>query len=282
VSGVLAESQPRYAAVGIPTFPVSDKKPLVSNYAEFGLRGSAELVLKFGTAPGIGFMAAKRNGITVGDVDEVGEEALQRFLDRHGHTPVIARTASGKHHAYYRFNDERRAIRPEPDLKVDVLGGGFVIAPPSHGSAGNYQFILGGLNDLNRLPVMRDVPINATQRSPRRQTNIETRNQSVSCGHRNDTLFRKCLRDARFCDDPDALLDVARTYNAEFLEPLSDEEVIKVATSAWGYEERGENRYGRTSLVFHARGQFPDNNRAGKISSGSHSYAPTTDRKARS
>jgi len=252
--GVFAAWQPRYASVGIPTFPVyidsHVKKPLVKRYASFGLPASAEVARKYPDAGAIGFMVGKRNGITVGDVDEVGEEALQRFLNQHGHTPVIAKTASGKHHAWYRFNGERRAVRPEANVKVDILGSGFVVAPPSHGPAGNYQFILGGLNDLDRLPVMQDVPINATQRSLRRLTNIETSDQSVSCGHRNDTLFRKCLRDARFCDDPDALLDVARTYNAEFLEPLSDEEVIKVATSAWGYEDRGENRYGRTGVWF--------------------------------
>ena len=252
--GIFAASQPRYAAVGIPTFPVyidsHVKKPLVRYYASFGLPGSAEIARKYPDASAIGFMAGERNGVTVGDVDEVGEEALQRFLNRHGKTPVIVKTASGKHHAYYRFNGERRAIKPEPDVKVDILGAGIVIAPPSRGPAGEYQFILGGLNDLDRLPVMQDVPIKATKRSLRRESNIETISQSVSSGYRNDTLFRCCLRDARFCDDLDALLDAARTYNAKFLEPLSDEEVIKVAASAWGYEERGENRCGRTGVWF--------------------------------
>jgi hypothetical protein len=113
--GIFAASQPRYAAVGIPTFPVDShgKKPMVSNYAKFGLRGSAELARKFGTATGIGFMAGERSRISVVDIDTRNETVLVDALDRHGQTPIIARTGSGKFHAYYRHNGEHRMIRPE-------------------------------------------------------------------------------------------------------------------------------------------------------------------------
>jgi hypothetical protein len=76
----------------------------VGRYNRFGLRASAEIARKYADAPAIGFMAGKRNRITIGDVDEVGEKPLQRFLDRHGPSPVIARTTSGKHHVWYRHN----------------------------------------------------------------------------------------------------------------------------------------------------------------------------------
>ncbi len=39
----------------------------------------------------------------------------------------------------------------------------------------------------------------------------------------------------------DDLIDVARTINADYLPPLSDAVVVKIARSAWGYETRGEN-----------------------------------------
>jgi Primase C terminal 1 (PriCT-1) len=71
-------------------------------------------------------------------------------------------------------------------------------------------------------------------------------------GRRNKTLWTLCMRAAHHCDDFDALLDVARTRNAEFLPPLEDGEVVKAARSAWGYTERGDNRFGRPGVFFDA------------------------------
>jgi hypothetical protein len=53
------------------------------------------------------------------------------------------------------------------------------------------------------------------------------------------------MQAAHHCDDLAALLDVARTQNEAFFPPLGDAEVVKTALSAWGYTERGENRFGR-------------------------------------
>jgi hypothetical protein len=58
------------------------------------------------------------------------------------------------------------------------------------------------------------------------------------------------MRAAHRCDDFEALLDVARTRNDEFLPSLPDGEVVKIANSAWGYTERGENRFGRHGVFF--------------------------------
>ena len=57
------------------------------------------------------------------------------------------------------------------------------------------------------------------------------------------------MAQARFCDDFDALLDIACTANASFMPPLSDAEVVKVARSAWGYADRGENWFGAGQRV---------------------------------
>ena len=58
------------------------------------------------------------------------------------------------------------------------------------------------------------------------------------------------MKAAHHCDDFDALLDVALTANANFLPPLPEDEVMKVAKSDWGYTERGENRFGRHGVSF--------------------------------
>jgi len=64
-------------------------------------------------------------------------------------------------------------------------------------------------------------------------------------GNRNVSLFPYCMREALHCDNFEALLDLARTRNAEYLPPMSDARVVKIAKSAWGYTERGENRFGQ-------------------------------------
>ena len=60
------------------------------------------------------------------------------------------------------------------------------------------------------------------------------------------------MRAAHHCDNFNALLDVACTQNAQFLTPLPDDEVVKVAKSAWGYTERDENHFGRPRVSFDA------------------------------
>ena len=239
-----ADWQADYAAHDIATFQVgSDKKPLVSRYNRFGLRASSAIARRYPDAPAIGFMAGRRNRITIGDVDEVGEKPLQRFLDHHGNTPVIARTASGKHHAWYRHNGERRVIRPEPEVKVDILGGGFVVAPPSRGVAGEYQFITGGLDDLDKLPVMRNV-LGIAAVSDGYEAGAELAEMRDGNG-RNAALFRLVGRAAHHADDIDQLLDYARTQNECCAEPMTDAEVTKIVSNVWKMQCEGRNRFGQ-------------------------------------
>jgi hypothetical protein len=151
--------QSDYAAHGVATFPVdANKRPMVSRYNKFGLAGSAKIASKFGHAPAIGFMCGRRSGVTVLDVDTTDERVLADAVDRHGNTPVIARSGSGHFQAWYRHAGERRLIRPRRDVPIDILGGGFVIGPPSQVAKGSYQFIQGSLDDLASLPTLNDAP----------------------------------------------------------------------------------------------------------------------------
>jgi hypothetical protein len=123
--GLFATWQPIYAAHNIATVPCSpDKRPLVKNPQRFGAVASGGIAHKFSTANALGFYAGAKNGITVLDIDTTDERALADALIRHGDTPLITRTASGKFHALYRHNGERRHIRPWQELPIDVLGGG--------------------------------------------------------------------------------------------------------------------------------------------------------------
>ena len=258
-AGVFETSQAQYAAHRIATFPVGmNKRPAVRGYPRIGLRASCELAGKFVEAPALGFMCGERSGITVLDVDTTEEQVLADALGRHGATPIVVHTASGKWHAWYRHSHERRRIRPwGDDLPIDLLGtGGFVIAPPSATHRGCYQFIRGGLDDVPTLPTMRalggslydDVvtilPDDIITAGP--IADEESSPAGVSEGRRNNALFAHCMRHAHHCDDRDTLLDMARTFNERCVPPLSDDEVIQIVDSARSYTARGENRFGLT------------------------------------
>jgi hypothetical protein len=172
--------QPVYAEHGIATFPVdANKKPMVKRYGRFGLEGSAKIADRFADAGAIGFMCGPRSRVTVLDIDTNDERVVADAVDRHGNTPIISRTGSGNYQAWYRHGGERRLIRPRGDVPIDILGGGFVVAPPSRVAKGSYQFIQGSLDDLSRLPTLNDAPVPAPEMGGMRQ------------GHgRNNKLFK--------------------------------------------------------------------------------------------
>jgi hypothetical protein len=237
---VFGDAQPIYAEHGIATFPVTQLKvPAVRNYLKMGLDTSRGLVIKFSDEPAIGFATKPRNGVTILDIDTSDEKVLADVLDRHGHTPLIARTGSGKFHAYYRHNGERRKIRPWRNLPIDLLGsGGFVVAPPSEVAKGSYTFIEGTLDDVALLPTLHSLDLP----QPKQPSAIE--------GERNSKLWEHCMRQAHHVDTFDELLDVARTFNDNCLPPLEDAEVISAAQSAWKYTESGRNYFGQHAAWF--------------------------------
>jgi hypothetical protein len=238
--GTFSEWQPQYAEHGIPTFPVrindESKRPAVSNYLKIGQQASKQLTLKFRDANAIGFALGRKSRITVLDVDSQDERVLANALKKHGPTPIVVRSGNGNHQAWYRHAGESRRIRPIANLPIDILGAGFVVAPPSSGRRCAYQFIQGSLDDVARLPTMRDTPANAAISKPTSSSRLP-----IVIGRRNDSLFRMCMIGARACDSVEALLDYAMTRNSEFEAPLDEREVEKVVRSAWGYEVRGMN-----------------------------------------
>ena len=257
-AGVFQTFQPQYAAHRIATFPVVDKRPAVRGYPRIGLRASRELTGKFADAPALGFMCGERSGVTVLDIDTSDERVLTDAFSRHGATPIIVRTASGKFHAWYRHSNERRRIRPwGDDLPIDLLGsGGFVIAPPSTTGRGSYEFIQGSLDEVRSLRSMHGlgpslyndavtiVPDDVLAKDA--VAKAEPSIAVVSEGRRNETLFAHCMRHANHCEDRDTLLDITRTFNERCVPPLSDDEVNEIVNSALRYTALGENRFGTT------------------------------------
>src|SRR5262249_30424634 len=224
--------QPVYARQGNATVSVdSGQKPAISHYPRLGLRGSRQLVQmpRHALATGLGFMTNERNRIAALDYDDTDERGFVDALRHYGDTPIKIRTGSGKYHAYYRYNGELRLIRPIDGSPIDIMGsGGLVVAPPSEiPDRGSYQFVEGGLDDLDRLPVMKNLPA----RVYGKQDAVVS--PQVSIGERNDRLFDQCMRAAVRVNSFDELLLEARAFNEGYSPPLDEGEVVSVARSAW-------------------------------------------------
>jgi hypothetical protein len=264
---IFSQWQPEYAARNIATFPVkivgSDKVPMVRGYGHVGLRGSAALAKRF-DAGAMGMLLG-RNRYQVVDVDSKSESALSDALSIHGDTPVIARTASkGGYHCYYGFNshswrhylNKRRAIRPDPSKPIDYLGGGFAVVPPSRTPNGRYEFIQGGIEDLERLPQFRGVVPPMWEKEPRgKEPASETKpltDMRVGDG-RNDAIFLAIGPTARSIHQASGsqseLLQAAQRYNAQCAEPMEGFEVNRIVQSVWRMTLEGRNIIG-TPIAF--------------------------------
>ena len=145
-------------------------------------------------------------------------------------------------HGWYRHNGERRRIRPIPGLPIDILGsGGFCIASPSRGPPGSYEIIQGTLDDLDRLPVMRNVPEVA-----QRKVMADHGEQLVLHGTRNTALFDACRKTA--CDRADEadLTAFAVKWNAQHCQPpVSLSKVMDTVHSVWKWETKRRSLDGR-------------------------------------
>src|SRR5262249_24379303 len=145
--GIFTRWQPEYADRRIATFPVgSDKKTQIRRWNRIGLAGSGQRAQRFIESNAFGFQLGPRSRITVLDVDSRDDAILSAALSEHGDTPFIVRTGGG-YHAYYRYSGEGRHVRPYPSKPIDLLGDGYVVAPPSISAKGNYEIIAGTLDD---------------------------------------------------------------------------------------------------------------------------------------
>ncbi|HUT50765.1 MAG TPA: bifunctional DNA primase/polymerase [Alphaproteobacteria bacterium] len=242
--GPLALSGQKYRSLGLSVIPCGKedgKTPLV-RWSTFSDKLPHDRVIEkwisqFPDA-NVGIVTGAVSGLTVVDIDK--PEKRDQVVAECGHTPLVAKTPRGGYHLYYQHNGE--GTRNGVVDGVDLRGrGGFVVAPPSINpkNGGEYTFEIGEASPdiLARLPRLNPG-------FPPPQTSPGNPSQSIPKGQRDDWLFRECMRAAPYCDDLDALLDVARTLNMECDPPLGEWEVVKKAHSAWSYEESGDNNIG--------------------------------------
>jgi hypothetical protein len=261
-----ARWQPRYAEHGIATFPLKmtaegqTRTPAIKHYGRIGLPQSAQFAAspRFAQARGFAFMCGQRSNLTIGDMDSSDENVVADLLQRHGQSPIIARTASKRFHAYYRHNGEPRKIRLHgDDVPFDLLGGGMAVAPPSRLAKGGYEFIQGSLDDLDRLPTIKG--IEAILKAPdfvpdgvydydNADVHDEEDSIWVRIGQRNKLIFNDCMRRAPYLDSLQALIAEAIDYYENYCDrslPMEEQELVKIAKSAWRYTVNGDNRFGQ-------------------------------------
>jgi hypothetical protein len=230
--GVFTEWQSKYAAVGIATVPIdSETKLFRGPWNKIGFPASTELTkkTKYQECNGIGFACGQRNGITDVDIDAPDPGLLQEALARHGDSPIVVRTASGKFHIWYRHNGERRSIRKLAsqswgrNVPIDILGSGLSVAPPTTSSKGQYRFIRGGLEDVQRLSTMRGLeseqtvlPEDVLEEVPPEDVPLQP---LIRVGQRDNTLWEACMRQAAISSSFDEVLAFAREYNGGHMDP---------------------------------------------------------------
>ncbi|ROO30600.1 hypothetical protein SAOR_01000 [Salinisphaera orenii MK-B5] len=242
--GIFADWAPIYADAGVRVFPVNideeGTRPTVRGYLKAGdnTRRAWADATKFADTDALG-IDLRRSGITVLDIDEPNEKLLADAMDWHGQSSFIVRSQGGNFQAYYRNNGEPRDTtkRRWPGHRIDLLGGGMTVAAPSQGHKGNYEIIVGDLEDLSDLPKLRNLP------DPINDDGVEEpRDRTITTGRRNHALFTYTMRAAHNCESEPDLLAKARQYAIETFDPaLPDSEVQRTVASAWGYTVRGEN-----------------------------------------
>jgi hypothetical protein len=244
MAGIFSEAQPRYAALGIATFPFDateevKRGPLVKHYGRMGLRASRQIALRFPEAPGIAAMAGKRNRFTIVDIDErgpAGERLLADVQSQFGKSKVVVRTGSGGFHCYYLYNGEARKIRPDPGKPIDLIGDGPIVLPPSRGIGGNYEIIQGHLEDLTALERIRTKTLIVAD------SRFDPR--SILIGERDQKFWPYIKRYAHQAQNYQELLSHARDINELILNPLTDAEVVAKCNYWWRKTELGENKWG--------------------------------------
>ncbi|HXX82880.1 MAG TPA: bifunctional DNA primase/polymerase [Casimicrobiaceae bacterium] len=208
-----------------------------------------ERLVKEHAAANVGVVMGASSACTVVDVDDPAQ--VDEIRERCGETPLVTRTPSGGVHLWYRHDGERCPNIRRFGLNADVKGqGGMIVVPPSFNrlNGRSYDFEVGSWDDLSRLPKIRPGALDlVTPRGSR--SDSASILAAVAQGQRNAWLFRAVMHFAVQGADLDTILNHARTCNSTCDPPLPEEEVRRVAESAWKMTARGDNWIGREQRV---------------------------------
>jgi archaellum biogenesis ATPase FlaH len=221
----------KYISKGISVIPVGlDKKPLIE-WKEYQTRLATDEELQkwFSGTANIGIVTGKISGISVVDIDP-----------RHGGSAkglpptLMAKTQGGGWHLYYHYLPglpNKANVRPGIDIRSD---GGYVIAPPSKGQDGEYEWV----NIEDPQPFPADV-LQVTTEKPK--ADWEKISTGVTEGGRNQAAAQfigKLLPSFTPLEWGTVVWNTALHWNQSNTPPLTDEELRMVFNSITSREIR--------------------------------------------
>jgi len=229
-----------YVAKGVSVIPVgrpdakgSKKLPWISEWKTFQTRKPTdeELAGWFGKNKdwGIAIITGEISNLVVIDVD-VSHGGTTKGLP----PTLVARTQSGGWHFYYRYLKGVKnavGVRQGVDIRSD---GGYVVAPPSVGSKGVYEWAV--VEEPQPFPA--DVFQIQTER-----TDWGKVTQGIEAGSRNQTaaqLIGKLVKTFKESEWDTAAWQMILSWNKSNKPPLSDSELRSVFNSITARERRGE------------------------------------------
>jgi putative DNA primase/helicase len=190
----------------------------------------------------VGVVCGEPSGIIVLDIDgATGRESLNGYDLPDTLTVSTGRNDGGRHYWFkYPGASIRNAVGLLPG--VDVRGtGGYVLAPPSrHRSGTSYQWGDPDGFDWEKLVappewLLQLIEEKLAERGP--HLGFQT---TIASGLRNETIFKECCRLRATGADFNTLYAFAKGRNAQCQEPLSEQELQKLAESASHYEPNPE------------------------------------------
>jgi hypothetical protein len=228
-----------YRAMGWSVIPIgTDKRPLL-RWQEFQERIATEdeVMAWFTRWPtaNVGIVTGAISGLTVVDIDtDEGRVNLEDYIPSKTRVPT-AKTQRGGTHLFFKYHEglgNRVGVIPGTDLRSE---GGYVVAPPSKGMAGAYEWVHGldpGKVRPLDLPeayvrMMLDPATGKIIRGDFRTTEAFTE------GRRNDTIFHAAVALAKGgMQDPDELFTYVSRLAGTTTPPLPEEEVKDITKHA--------------------------------------------------
>jgi len=240
-----------YYNLGFAVIPCDGKKPLVS-WKKYQTQKPSQATIyrwlrQFPSA-NIGIIAGKISNLTIIDCDNLNL-SIEELQKEFGESPFIVSTPSGGKHLYYSSNQEAKKINFD-GRKIDLIAeGAFIIAAYSFNKDKNgfYRVVKGRFDDLINLPPLKENIIDFGLKNELLISRKENQSQSsclsdflVNDGQRNDYLFNELKKVAKSLRSIEALEKRAFEINGfSFANQLSNQEIVDVVKSVWGYKIKG-------------------------------------------
>lgn len=234
-----------YMVHGYSVLPINSesKLPLLSSWKEFQDRAASEeeitLWWKKNPEANVAIVTGKISNITVVDIDMKADGQVTS-LSTFPKTYTV-QTPSGGYHLYYEYDPEILQTAntyfqfPHTDIRND---GGYVLAPPSKNSKGEYKII----HDVPVAKFPRNLFIKTTPISKQKVAGLlRGMNKMAEGDGRNNALtsvIGKLLNVVQFMDHEAVAYPIALSINQQFKTPLAEKEVRTIFNSIHNKESK--------------------------------------------